>query len=82
MFGIYLFPYLRFIKNEKHMKTAQFANIATEKMKVYTTTELVEVANKLMGEASAGKNMIFDSVIDILQSRMTETEFSNLVNSL
>ena len=64
------------------MKTTQFANIATEKMKVYTTTELVEVANKLMGEASAGKNMIFDAVIDILQSRMTETEFSHLVNSL
>ena len=64
------------------MTTTQFANIATEKMKVYTTTELVEVANKLMGEASAGKNMIFDAVIDILQSRMTETEFSHLVNSL
>ena len=64
------------------MTTTQFANIATEKMKVYTTTELVEVANKLMGEASAGKNMIFDAVIDTLQSRMTETEFSHLVNSL
>ena len=64
------------------MNTQQFQTIAIEKMSQFSTTELVEVVKQLFTDFSNGKDMIFDAVISILQNRMNETEFTNLVNSL
>lgn len=64
------------------MNAQKFETIATEKMSQFSTTELIDVLKQLFGNFSTGSDMIFDSVINILQTRMSETEFTNLVNSL
>jgi hypothetical protein len=64
------------------MTTEQFTQIATERISVIATNELMTEIKKLTLDHSDAANMVWDVAMNILMERISETEYIDFCNSL
>ena len=69
-------------KNGKTMTTQEFKTIATNKLNVLSTTDLIAEVKKLANDFSTGAELVSDVAMDILMNRLPENEFVELCNTL
>ena len=64
------------------MTNQEFKTIATNKLNVLSTTDLIAEVKKLANDFSNGAELVSDVAMDILMNRLPENEFVELCNTL
>ena len=64
------------------MTTQEFKTIATNKLNVLSTTDLIAEVKMLANDFSTGAELVSDVAMDILMNRLPENEFVELCNTL
>jgi len=67
---------------KRKMGTIEFKTLCTKKLENQNTNELARELKKLMNNTSKGVDLIIESILDILESRLDEKEFVELCNTL